>query len=96
MAAAAAVLDPEMIVVSGYLDEPVAAHLREVLRTLDADGPDVVPGHLGEEAVLLGALAAGLPAAHERVFARSQDPLPEAQRSRQASGDSVTAASAMR
>jgi predicted NBD/HSP70 family sugar kinase len=71
--AAAGVLDPELIVVSGYLDEPVSGDLRQVLRALDANGPELVSGHLGEEAVLLGAVAAGLPAAHERVFARSLD-----------------------
>jgi predicted NBD/HSP70 family sugar kinase len=72
VAAAAAVLDPELIVISGPLDEKVAEHMQEALRTVNGVGPTVVAGRLGEAAVLLGAIAAALPRAHERVFARSQ------------------------
>lgn len=71
VAAATAVLDPEMVVVSGALDETITQQLQEALRTVNGVGPTVVAGRLGEEAVLLGAIAAALPLAHERVFARS-------------------------
>jgi predicted NBD/HSP70 family sugar kinase len=74
VAAATAVLDPELVVVSGVLDETITEQLQEALRTVNGVGPTVVAGHLGEEAVLLGAIAAALPQAHERVFARSQLP----------------------
>ena len=59
------------MVISGYLDDRVAAHVSDVLKAVDATESSVVMGHLGEEAVLLGAVAAGLPRAHERVFARA-------------------------
>jgi predicted NBD/HSP70 family sugar kinase len=71
VAAAAAILDPELVVISGYLDDRVAAHVSDVLKAVDATESGVVAGHLGEDAVLLGAVAAGLPRAHERVFARA-------------------------
>ncbi len=71
VAAAGAVLDPDLIVISGVLDEAVSAHVQKALRAVNALQPAFVMGHLGEEAVLLGAVAAALPAAHERVFIRS-------------------------
>jgi predicted NBD/HSP70 family sugar kinase len=71
VAAAAAVLDPELIVINGAVDETVLDYVRDVLRTVDVVGPALVPGKLGDEAVLLGAIATGLPAARERVFART-------------------------
>jgi predicted NBD/HSP70 family sugar kinase len=71
LAAAGAVLDPELIVISGYLDGDVSARVQQALRAVDARAPAIVMGHLGEEAVLLGAIAAALPPAYERVFARS-------------------------
>jgi predicted NBD/HSP70 family sugar kinase len=73
VAAAAAVLDPELIVINGTLDETVVDYVRDVLRTVEAGEPALVLGGLGDEAVLLGAIATGLPPAHERVFARSHD-----------------------
>jgi len=74
IAAAASVLDPQLIVVSGTVDETVAGPMREALRSVIAAGPALVTGHLGEEAVLLGAIAAALPQARERVFAGSRRP----------------------
>src|SRR6266511_3570890 len=65
------VRDPDLIVISGFLDEAVSAHVQKALRAVNALQPAFVMGHLGEEAVLLGAVAAALPAAHERVFIRS-------------------------
>jgi predicted NBD/HSP70 family sugar kinase len=72
VAAAAAVLDPKIVVVSGHPDDTVLEYVRDVLRTVDEAAPPLVPGTLGEDAVLLGAIATGLPAARERVFTRSQ------------------------
>ena len=71
IAAAVTVLDPELIVLSGTPDETVVARIAAALRTVVADTPTLVTGRLGEEAVLLGAVAAGLPFARERVFARA-------------------------
>jgi len=56
--------------VSGSLDEDVAAELRAALAAVNGLAPALAIGHLGEEAVLLGAVAAALPAAHERVLLR--------------------------
>jgi predicted NBD/HSP70 family sugar kinase len=71
VAAAVAVLDPALIVVSGAAEETVVARIAAAVRQVNPDGPALVAGSLGEEAVLLGAVAAGLPHAIERVFARS-------------------------
>jgi len=71
VAAAVAVLDPELVVLSGSLDDGVVARVAAALRRVNPDGPALVAGRLGEEAVLLGAVAAGLPNAFERVFARA-------------------------
>ena len=49
----------------------VVARVAAALRRVNPDGPALVAGRLGEEAVLLGAVAAGLPNAFERVFARA-------------------------
>jgi predicted NBD/HSP70 family sugar kinase len=70
VAAAGAVLDPELIVISGYLDDEVSAQVQEALRAVNALQPAFVMGDLGEEAILLGAIAAALPEAQERAFAR--------------------------
>ncbi|TMM35765.1 MAG: ROK family transcriptional regulator [Actinobacteria bacterium] len=74
VAAAAAVLDPALVVINGVLDEPVSAQVRKALGALDALPPAFVTGHLGEGAVLLGAIAAALPPAYERVLARGLRP----------------------
>jgi predicted NBD/HSP70 family sugar kinase len=71
VAAAAAILDPALIVVSGAVDDRVTAHVRDALKAVNALAPDLVPDRLGEEAVLLGTVAAALPTARERVFARA-------------------------
>jgi predicted NBD/HSP70 family sugar kinase len=71
IAAATAILDPELIVINGQLDDRVSAHVSEVLKAVNTTDSSVVTGHLREDAVLLGAVAAGLPRAHELVFARA-------------------------
>jgi predicted NBD/HSP70 family sugar kinase/DNA-binding transcriptional ArsR family regulator len=70
VAAAGAVLDPELVVISGTLDDDVCAQVRKALGAVGALPPAFVLGHLGDQAVLLGAIAAALPPAFERVLAR--------------------------
>jgi predicted NBD/HSP70 family sugar kinase len=71
VAAASAVLDPEVVLLNGPVDESVLEHLRESLAIVNPFGPEVRLGGLGDDAVILGAIAAGLPIAHDRVFATS-------------------------
>jgi predicted NBD/HSP70 family sugar kinase len=72
VAAAAAILDPALIVVSGAVDDRVIAHVRDALKAVNTLTPDLVADRLGEEAVLLGTVAAALGPARDRVFARAQ------------------------
>jgi predicted NBD/HSP70 family sugar kinase len=73
VAAAAAVLDPDLVVVGGGVGHSIDLLLRpvrETLRTLTPLRPKIVPGRLGEDAVLLGAVATALGTARDVVFER--------------------------
>ncbi|MCF3134905.1 ROK family transcriptional regulator [Streptomyces olivochromogenes] len=71
VAAAAAVLDPDLVVLGGGVGHSVDLLLRPVrehLRTLTPLRPKIAPSRLGEDAVLLGAVATALGTAREMVF----------------------------
>ncbi|OIJ63492.1 ROK family protein [Streptomyces mangrovisoli] len=73
VAAAAAVLDPDLVVLGGGVGHSVDLLLRPVrenLRALTPLRPRIVPGRLGEDAVLLGAVATALGTARDMVFER--------------------------
>ncbi|MFD7470980.1 ROK family protein [Streptomyces sp. NPDC059837] len=73
VAAAAAVLDPDLVVLGGGVGHSIDLLLRpvrETLRTLTPLRPRIVPGRLGEDAVLLGAVATALGTARDVVFER--------------------------
>lgn len=71
VAALAAVLDPELVVLGGGVGrngDLLLPPLREALRALTPLRPRVVSSSLGDDAVLLGAVAMAAEAARERVF----------------------------
>ncbi|MFI0966330.1 ROK family protein [Streptomyces sp. NPDC021080] len=73
VAAATAVLDPDLVVLGGGVGHSVDLLLgpvRETLHTLTPLRPRIVPGRLGEDAVLLGAVATALGTARDVVFER--------------------------
>ncbi len=73
VAAAAAVLDPDLVVLGGGVGHSVDLLLRPVrenLRALTPLRPKIVPSRLGEDAVLLGAVATALGTARDVVFER--------------------------
>ncbi|MGW1005789.1 ROK family transcriptional regulator [Streptomyces sp. NPDC002520] len=73
VAAAAAVLDPDLVVLGGGVGHSVDLLLgpvREHLRTLTPLRPRIAPGRLGEDAVLMGAVATALDTARDLVFER--------------------------
>jgi predicted NBD/HSP70 family sugar kinase len=73
VAAAAAVLDPDLVVLGGGVGHSVDLLLRPVrehLRVLTPLRPRIAPSRLGEDAVLLGAVATALGTAREVVFER--------------------------
>ncbi|MEU3248071.1 ROK family transcriptional regulator [Streptomyces sp. NPDC006875] len=73
VAAAAAVLDPDLVVLGGGVGHSIDLLLRpvrETLRTLTPLRPKIVPSRLGEDAVLLGAVATALGTARDVVFDR--------------------------
>ncbi|MFE9097414.1 ROK family protein [Streptomyces sp. NPDC007264] len=73
VAAAAAVLDPDLVVLGGGVGHSVDLLLRpvrETLRALTPLRPRIAPSGLGEDAVLLGALATALGTARDVVFER--------------------------
>ncbi|MGW1254639.1 ROK family protein [Streptomyces sp. NPDC002513] len=73
VAATAAVLDPDLVVLGGGVGHSVDLLLRpvrETLRALTPLRPKVAPSRLGEDAVLLGALATALGTARDVVFTR--------------------------
>ncbi|MGW0996035.1 ROK family transcriptional regulator [Streptomyces sp. NPDC002523] len=73
VAAATAVLDPDLVVLGGGVGHSVDLLLgpvREHLRTLTPLRPRIAPGRLGEDAVLLGAVATALGTARDLVFER--------------------------
>ncbi|MGW1724139.1 ROK family transcriptional regulator [Streptomyces sp. NPDC002306] len=73
VAAAAAVLDPDLVVLGGGVGHSVDLLLgpvRDHLRTLTPLRPKISPSRLGEDAVLLGAVATALGTARDTVFER--------------------------
>ena len=73
VAAAAAVLDPDLVVLGGGVGHSVDLLLRpvrETLRALTPLRPKIAPSRLGQDAVLLGALATALGTARDVVFER--------------------------
>ncbi|MEU0433900.1 ROK family transcriptional regulator [Streptomyces sp. NPDC006290] len=73
VAAATAVLDPDLVVLGGGVGHSVDLLLkpvRETLRALTPLRPRIAPGRLGEDAVLLGAVATALGTARDVVFER--------------------------
>ncbi|MFJ7151394.1 ROK family protein [Streptomyces sp. NPDC100445] len=73
VAAAAAVLDPDLVVLGGGLGRSAGLLLRPVrerLRTLTPLRPRIAPSRLGTDAVLLGAVATALETARDVVFER--------------------------
>ncbi|MEU5611945.1 ROK family transcriptional regulator [Streptomyces sparsogenes] len=76
IAAVAAVLDPDLVVLGGGVGHSADLLLRTVELTLQRIGPlrpRVAASALGEDAVLLGAVATGLEAARELVFNRTRE-----------------------
>ncbi|MFE1749311.1 ROK family protein [Streptomyces anandii] len=77
VAAAAAVLDPDLVVLGGGVGHSVDLLLepvREHLRTLTPLRPEVAASRLGADAVLLGAVATALDTARDVVFERRSVP----------------------
>nr|WP_234434345.1 ROK family transcriptional regulator [Streptomyces sp. NRRL F-5126] len=76
VAALAAVLDPELVVLGGGVGrngDLLLGPLRTCLRELTPLRPRVVTSALGDDAVLLGAVARAAEAARERVFDTRHD-----------------------
>jgi predicted NBD/HSP70 family sugar kinase len=68
-----AVLDPELIVLCGGVGsnaDLLADPMRRELATTIPVVPDIVAGHLGDDAVLLGAISTALNKACDLVFDR--------------------------
>ncbi|GHE07972.1 ROK family protein [Streptomyces alanosinicus] len=73
VAAAAAVLDPDLVVLGGGVGHSVDLLLgpvQERVRALTPLRPRIAPSRLGEDAVLLGAVATALDTARDLVFER--------------------------
>ncbi|MFI1171082.1 ROK family protein [Streptomyces melanogenes] len=73
VAAVAAVLDPDLVVLGGgvgHSADLLLRTVRETLRTLTPLRPKVAPSSLGEDAVLLGAVATALGTARDVTFER--------------------------
>ncbi|MCQ4082325.1 ROK family transcriptional regulator [Streptomyces sp. RB6PN25] len=71
VAALAAVVDPELVVLGGGIGrntDLLLGPLRSTLRDLTPLRPRVVPSALGDDAVLLGAVATAADVARDRVF----------------------------
>jgi predicted NBD/HSP70 family sugar kinase len=75
VAALTSVIDPELVVLGGgvggngdLLIKPIEKRLRSIMRL---QPPRIVVSSLGEDAVVLGALATALTTAREKVFARA-------------------------
>ncbi|MGH3628003.1 MAG: ROK family protein [Sciscionella sp.] len=75
LASVTAVLDPELIVLGGGIGagfDLLAQPLRRSIGRAIPHPPRVVAGHLGEDAVLTGAIATSLDNARDVVFARAR------------------------
>jgi len=75
IAAVAAVVDPELVILGGGVGRSgdlLVPALEEELRRLSPFHPRVAVSTLGDDAVLLGAVATALGAARRRLFARSR------------------------
>ncbi|MET9361099.1 ROK family transcriptional regulator [Streptomyces sp. NPDC006632] len=73
VAVVAAVLDPDLVVLGGgvgHSADLLLRPVRETLRTLTPLRPKVAPSSLGEDAVLLGAVATALGTARDVAFER--------------------------
>nr|WSW46083.1 ROK family protein [Streptomyces sp. NBC_01001] len=70
VAAVSAVLDPDLVVLGGGVghNADLLRTVRQTLRTLTPLRPKVAPSSLGEDAVLLGAVATALDAARDLAF----------------------------
>lgn len=71
VAAVAAVLDPDLVVLGGgvgHSADLLLSTVRDTLRALTPLRPKVVPSGLGEDAVVLGAVATALGTARDVVF----------------------------
>ncbi|MFI6148904.1 ROK family protein [Streptomyces sp. NPDC051109] len=71
VAAVSAVLDPDLVVLGGGVGhnaDLLLSTVRRTLRTLTPLRPKVAPSGLGEDAVLLGAVATALDAARDLAF----------------------------
>lgn len=71
VAAVSAVLDPDLVVLGGGVGhnaDLLLSTVRQTLRTLTPLRPKVAPSGLGEDAVLLGAVATALGAARDLAF----------------------------
>ena len=73
VAVVAAVLDPDLVVLGGgvgHSADLLLRPVRETLRALTPLRPKVAPSSLGEDAVLLGAVATALGTARDVAFER--------------------------
>ena len=71
IAAVAAVLDPEMVVIGGGIGQNfdlLGQRLEQHLHEITLIRPRIVPSTLGQDVVLLGAIATGLEIANDLVF----------------------------
>jgi predicted NBD/HSP70 family sugar kinase len=71
IAAVAAVLDPEMVVIGGGIGQNfdlLGQRLERHLHEITLIRPRIVPSTLGQDVVLLGAIATGLEIANDLVF----------------------------
>jgi len=76
VASVSAVLDPELVVLSGGIGKSadlLAGPMDQALRAITPLVPKVVPGELGEDAVLTGAISIALSSAEDIVFDRRNE-----------------------
>ncbi|MDJ0340142.1 ROK family protein [Streptomyces sp. H10-C2] len=77
VAAVAAVLDPDLVVLGGgvgHSADLLLSTVRDTLRALTPLRPKIVPSALGEDAVVLGAVATALDTARDVVFEQRSAP----------------------
>jgi len=81
VASVSAVLDPELVVLSGGIGKSadvLAGPMDQALRGITPLVPKVVAGQLGEDAVLTGAISIALSSSEDIVFDRRNEPMAEA------------------